>query len=293
MRCEGEDAGYEGFLPGVTFLREIANGRIPLRGQKIVVIGGGNVAIDCVRSSLRIGFEDVNLVYRRTENEMPADKAEIHDAREEGVKFHFLTQPIRILSEREKVTGLECLRMELGEPDESGRRRPLPVEGSNFVIQADAVVPAIGQFCVFDYIQDASGIRLSRWSTLIVDRWTLETSRAPLFGGGDCVSGPSTLIAAVAAGKNAARAIAAYIETGSCEPDDRDLLDGLIQELGVYNPDERMPVVGGEGRVGIGMLDPETRIHTFDEVEGPYTIAEAMREASRCLRCYRIGLVAL
>ena len=141
MRCEGEDAGYDGFMTGVDFLRLVALGENPLQGKKIVVIGGGNVAIDCVRTALRLGFTDVHLVYRRTEAEMPADEVEIRDAKEEKIKFNFLTQPIKILAENNKVTGLECLRMELGEPDDSGRRRPVSVEGSNFVIEADAVVP--------------------------------------------------------------------------------------------------------------------------------------------------------
>ncbi len=293
LGCEGEDEGSEGLLHGVLFLREVALGRVPLKGRRMVVIGGGNVAIDCVRSALRLGFEDVNLVYRRSEAEMPADKVEIHDAREEGIQFHFLSQPIRVLAANGRVTGLECLRMELGEPDASGRRRPVPLEGSNFVIQADAVVPAIGQFCVFDYVKPDSGIGLTRWSTLVVDKTTFHVGKGSYFGGGDCVFGPLTLIAALAAGKHAARFIAQYFEKGGCAPEDRDHLESLVSQLGVYDPGERMPILGGRSRIPLRMLDPQARVRSFQEVEESFSVPEAMKEASRCLRCYRIGLVAV
>ena len=293
MRCEGEDEGYEGYMAGVVFLREIANGRIPLHGNRIVVIGGGNVALDCVRSALRIGFKDVNLVYRRTEAEMPADEVEVRDARVEGVKFHFLTQPIKILAQAGKVVGLECLRMKLGEPDQSGRARPIPVEGSNFIIEADAVVAAIGQACVFDYLKPGQGVKLSKWNTLIVDRWTLRVDDTPLFGGGDCVSGPLTLIAALADGKRAARFIAQYLEKGHCSPEDQDYLEDLIDRLGVFDPHEKFPIPGGKKRVEMREVAPEIRLNSFEEVELGFSIPEALEEASRCLRCYRIGLVAL
>ena len=293
MRCEGEEAGYEGFMTGVEFLRKMALGEKTLEGKKIVVIGGGNVAIDCVRSALRLGFTDVNLVYRRTEAEMPADEVEIHDAKEEKVVFNFLTQPIKILAENNKVTGLECLRMELGEPDASGRRRPVPIEGSNFVIEAEAVVPAIGQVCDITYIDAALGIEKTRWNTIVVKNRTFQCGDKPVFSGGDCESGPFTLIAALAAGKKAARYIDQYLGTGACEPDDNENMEDLIEHMGVFRKDERMPILGGKDRMQLKMLDPETRIHTFDEVEEGFNAADALEEASRCLRCYRIGLVAL
>ena len=134
MSIEGEDREYQGFIPGLAYLREVNAGRDPYpQGKKVVVIGGGNVAIDCVRCSLRTEKEDIHLVYRRTRNEMPADDAEIHDAEEEQVQFHFLTAPVRILAEDAKVVGLECIKMELGEPDSSGRRRPVPIPGSRSI----------------------------------------------------------------------------------------------------------------------------------------------------------------
>ena len=293
MRCQGEDAGYEGFMTGVGFLREVAFGQKPLEGKKIVVIGGGNVAIDCVRSALRLGFIDVNLVYRRTEAEMPADSVEILEAKEEGVRFNFLTQPTKILAENSRVAGLECLRMKLGEPDDSGRRRPVPVEGSNFIIEADAVIPAIGQRCDLSYIQPELDVPFTRWNTVVASEQTFQVDDRPIFTGGDCFYGPLTLIAALASGKDGARFIAQYLEKGECEPENNDYMGGLIQDLGVFNPEERMPISGGRARVHPKILGPEIRTATFDEVEAGYDASQALIEASRCLRCYRIGLAEL
>ena len=258
-----------------------------------MVIGGGNVAIDCVRSALRLGFIDVNLVYRRSEVEMPADPVEILEAKEEEVRFNFLTQPIKVLAQNNRVTGLECLRMELGEPDDSGRRRPVPVEGSNFIIEADAVIPAIGQRCDLGYIQPELDIPFTRWNTVAASEQTFQVDDRPIFTGGDCFYGPLTLIAALASGKNGARFIAQYLERGGCRPENNDHMENLIQDLGVFDPDERMPISGGRARIHPAMLDPETRTATFDEVESGYNAAQALIEASRCLRCYRIGLAAL
>ena len=146
MGVEGEDKGYEGFITGVKYLLDVNMGKDPYpAGKKVVVVGGGNVAMDCVRSSFRIGKPDVNLVYRRTKAEMPADPVEIHDAEEEGVKFHYLCNPTRVIANEGKVIAVECIRMELGEPDKSGRRRPVPVPGSEFLIETDILIPAIGQ----------------------------------------------------------------------------------------------------------------------------------------------------
>lgn len=292
MRCEGEDAGYESFMTGIHFLREVAFGRRPIVGKKIAVIGGGNVAMDCVRCALRIGFEDVNLIYRRTEAEMPADPVEIEEAKEEGIKFHYLVQPIKVLAKDGKVSGLECLRMKLGEPDDSGRRRPIPIEGSNFVVECDAMVPAIGQVCVVDCVLP-EGPELTHWKTLVVDKMTFQSSLPNVFGGGDCITGPATLIAALAAGKNAARFIAHFLETGECKPEDADWMEKAIGELGVYDAKETMPFAGQTRRARQATLDPVIRTRSFDEVESGFSQAEALKEAARCLRCYRIGLAAV
>lgn len=147
MGIEGEKDGYEGVYPGgIDFLYEQAIGKdVEVKGKKIVVVGGGNTAIDCVRVALREGATDVNLIYRRSRAEMPAEDYEIADAIEEGINFHFLCNPTRVIAKDGKVVGCEAVRMELGEPDDSGRRRPQPIEGSEFVIDCDVIIPAIGQ----------------------------------------------------------------------------------------------------------------------------------------------------
>jgi formate dehydrogenase beta subunit len=292
MRCEGEDAGYRCFLTGVHFLSESARGRRPVEGEKLVVIGGGNVAMDCVRTARRLGFEDVNLLYRRTEAEMPADPQEIREAKEEGVKFHHLVAPVEIIAENDAVAGIKCLRMELGEPDSSGRRRPVAVEGSEFVIDCDVIIPAIGQVCVVDCVLPEEDV-ITSWKTLIVDQTTFQSGKQQIFGGGDCVTGPQTLIGALAAGKNAARFISQYLQQGECKPEIYDLLLSIISSEGVYDPEEIFPYPGITEREEPHVLDPETRINGFDEVEGCLTPSLARVEADRCLRCYRLLMSAV
>ena len=291
MRCEGEEAGYRCFMTGVDFLARVARGERPIEGDRLVVVGGGNVAMDCVRSARRLGFNEVNLLYRRTEAEMPADPQEVREAREEGVRFHYLVAPRRIISHNGRVSGLVCLRMELGEPDQSGRRRPVPVEGSEFVIDCDAIVPAVGQICVVDCVlPDSDG--LTPWHTLVVNRLTFQSGQQNIFGGGDCVTGPDTLIAALNAGKKAAGFIAQYLEKGSCSPSAADVLERLLDPGIVYDPEEEFPFPGGSLREEPAVLAPEERITGFEEVEGGFTSVQARREAARCLRCYRLAVAA-
>ena len=293
MRCEGEDAGYQNFMTGVEFLHRIADGEKPIQGKTILVIGGGNVAMDCVRSARRLGFSDVNLIYRRTRAEMPADPVEIEEADEEGVHFHYLVAPLKVHAQDGKVTGLECQRMELGEPDASGRRRPVVVEGSNFIIPCDAIVPAIGQVCVVDKVLPSDEVEISRWKTLPSDPITGVTSQPYIFSGGDCVNGPATLIAALAAGKNAARFIEQFLTTGRSGPEDGDYLERLISKLGVFYADEKMPYQDSLHKLHPPVLEPEVRLRSFDEMELKITAPEAIEEASRCLRCFRIGMAAI
>jgi formate dehydrogenase beta subunit len=292
MRCEGEDAGYECFMTGIHFLGEVARGRRPVEGRKLVVVGGGNVAMDCVRSALRIGFTDVNLLYRRTEAEMPADPQEIHEAKEEGVQFHYLVAPLRIVEEGGRVRSLECQRMTLGEPDKSGRRRPVPLEGSEFVIECDAIIPAVGQVCVVDCVLPEAE-DLTPWKTLVVDQMTFQSHKPTVFGGGDCVTGPSTLIAALAAGKKAAFHIAQYLEGGDVQPTAAEVLKAIVNQSGVLDRNEAWPFHDVTERFDPPVVDPEVRKTNFEEVEGCLTQAQATAEAYRCLRCYRIAVAAV
>ncbi|MBN1671799.1 MAG: NADPH-dependent glutamate synthase [Kiritimatiellae bacterium] len=186
-------------------------GTAPIRSRKVVVIGGGNVAMDSARTALRLGAQST-IVYRRSRKEMPARDEEIHHAEEEGVEFKLLTNPTRVLGdEHGRVTGLECLKMELGEPDESGRRRPVPVEGSEFLIEADTVVPALGNRPNPLIPQTTPGLKLTKWNTIEVDENTMATSMQGVFAGGDIVSGAATVILAMGQGKIAAKAMHEYL----------------------------------------------------------------------------------
>ncbi|MHB8773267.1 MAG: FAD-dependent oxidoreductase [Syntrophales bacterium] len=294
MGVEGEDKGYRGFIPGVRYLLDISQGRDPYpEGKKVVVVGGGNVAIDCVRSSFRIGKDDVNLVYRRTIKEMPADPVEIHDAEQEQVKFHYLCNPTRIIAENGKVVGVECIRMELGEPDASGRRRPVPVKGSEFVIETDILIPAIGQKVDLSFLEEQEGIKLTKWNTIDADGETFATSQQGVFSAGDCITGPDVLVKATGTGKRAAEKIDAYLRGEKPEATEEERFKALFGAIKVYDKKEKISLVGGVKRAHQPMLTPEERKKSFVEVEAAFRLNEAVGEAARCLRCYRIGMVAL
>jgi glutamate synthase (NADPH/NADH) small chain len=185
----------------------------PIRvGKKIAVIGGGNVAMDSARCSLRLDAEEVWIVYRRSREEMPARLEEIENAEEEGIEFMFLTVPVRFLGDEHGwVKGMECIRMRLGEPDESGRRRPVPIEGSEFTMDVDTVVIAIGQTPNPMIQRTTKGLKTTRKGTIIVNEKTARTSKTGVYAGGDVVSGAATVISAMGAGKKAARNIHKYI----------------------------------------------------------------------------------
>ncbi len=294
MGVEGEDKGYKGFIPGVYYLLEINLGRDPYpEGKRVVVVGGGNVAIDCVRSSFRIGKADVNLVYRRTKKEMPADHVEIHDAEEEGVKFHYLCNPVRIIEKEGKVVGMECIRMELGEPDESGRRRPVPIKGSEFFIEADIAIPAIGQAIDLSFLEEKDGVKTTKRSTIAIQEGTFLTSRPGIFSAGDCVTGPDVLVRAAGHGKRAAEKIDLFLRGMEVKESEEERLEGLVEKIKVYNKNEKIGISGGQKRATLNMLPPDSRKWIFDEVEEGFSIPVAQKEAERCLRCVRIGLFAV
>jgi glutamate synthase (NADPH/NADH) small chain len=183
-------------------------------GRNVAVLGGGNTAMDSVRTALRLGAENGYIVYRRSRAEMPARKDEIHHAEQEGVKFEFLVNPLRFIGTEDGwVKGMECIRMKLGEPDESGRRRPVPIEGSNFIMDVDTVIVAIGNSSNPLVPKTTPGLEINKWGNIIVDPETGLTSRKGVFAGGDIVTGGATVILAAGAGKKAARAIDAYLKT--------------------------------------------------------------------------------
>lgn len=181
-------------------------------GRKVAVIGGGNVAMDAARTALRLGAEESWIVYRRTEKEMPARHEEVENAKEEGIKFAFLTNPVRILADENGwVKGMECLRYELGEPDESGRRRPVPIPGSEFIMEVDTVVVAIGQAPNPLVPRTTRGLEIGKKGNIVADPATGATSKPGVFAGGDVVTGAATVILAMGAGRIAARSIHAYL----------------------------------------------------------------------------------
>ncbi|MDH4208621.1 MAG: NAD(P)-dependent oxidoreductase [Anaerolineae bacterium] len=208
MGIEGEN--LEGVIHVVDFLRKVNRGDKVEVGQRTAVIGGGSSAMDAVRTARRLGAEAF-IVYRRAREQMPADEAEIREAEDEGIVFNFLTNPTRILGEGGKMTGLECLRMELGEPDESGRRRPVPIEGSEFVIEADMMIQAVSQRPDLSWLDENSRFKTTRWNTFEVDADTNQTSVPGVFAAGDDVTGPATVVEAVADARRAAKGVLEYL----------------------------------------------------------------------------------
>ncbi|RUM89692.1 MAG: NAD(P)-dependent oxidoreductase [Thermodesulfatator sp.] len=205
----GED--LKGVMHGVDYLREVNLGTHLDLGRRVVVVGGGNVAIDVARTALRLGSEDVFILYRRTKKEMPASQAEIHHMEEEGVRVEFLAAPVAIHGQDGRLNKIECIRMELGEPDESGRRRPVPIEGSNFMIQADSIIAAISQNVDPTAVKGLD-IKKTPWGTFEVNQETLQTSIPWIFAGGDDVLGPQTVAKAAHQGRIAANSIMDFIE---------------------------------------------------------------------------------
>lgn len=218
LGIEGEELA--GVSHGVDYLRDINLGKEVKLGRHVVVVGGGNVAIDVARTALRTGSDQVFILYRRTKAEMPAARAEIHHLEEEGVKIEFLAAPVKIHGENGRVKQIECLRMQLGECDASGRCRPVVIEGSNFMIEADAIIAAISQDVDLGASQGLE-MATSRWGTYTVDEDTLQTSVPWIFAGGDAVLGPQTAAKAVYQGKVAAESIHRFIEG-------RDLKEGRV-----------------------------------------------------------------
>jgi heterodisulfide reductase subunit A len=214
LAVPGEDEYQgKGIIDCVTFLREQALGRLPKPKGKLIVIGGGNAAIDSARVGWRMGFDEVYILYRRTKKEMPANPWEIEAAEHEGVKLQYLAAPVEIVGDGQKVTGMKCIKMELGEPDASGRRRPVPKEGSEYLIEAETIVPAISQGTDLSLLPQDHQFRITRWGTFEVDPYSGQTNIPGIFAGGDVVSGPDIAIRAIAGGKKAALGIHEYLRS--------------------------------------------------------------------------------
>jgi len=269
-------------MDAVQFLKRVNINRDVEVKDTVVVVGGGNSAMDAARAALRSGAKTVKIVYRRTEAQMPADPEEILEAKEEGIEFQFLSTPRQVVSSDGKIIGLKCSKNELGPPDKSGRQRPVPVEGSDFTVQCDMIIPAIGQRPEIKGICTDTSIELTRWGTLKVNPLTMETSENGVFAAGDAVTGPATVIDAVAAGHKAVEAIDSFLKgtleqlkerlAGEEQPDPEDWLP--LPETPLTLP-----------RAGSDMLAPEIRKRSFEEVNMGLPEQSALQEAEKCINC--------
>ncbi|MCK9276206.1 MAG: FAD-dependent oxidoreductase [Syntrophales bacterium] len=281
MGISGEETRCEGLVDGVEFLRDMNLGKRIEPKKKVIVIGGGNVALDCARSCVRLGFEDVEIIYRRSRAEMPASIEEIKGAEEEGIKISFLAAPVSITVSDGCFRSAECCRMKLGEPDESGRRRPVPVKNSEYTIEADMIISAIGQSPAIPVVNASQELGLTSWGTIKADSATLATTVSGVYAGGDCVTGAATLIEALDAGNRAAESIDAYL-AGRDRSDDLSFSGVDVTKI---RTDGYVPKEPAEK---VDFLDIGKRTSNFEEVEGGFSVSEAINEAKRCLRCYRV-----
>jgi len=275
MGIPGEDT--PGVLHALDFLRQVNFGTKVRLGSKVAVVGGGNAAVDAARVARRLGVNEITVIYRRSRAEMPAIPSEIEEMEREGIKIQFLAAPVKVLSKDDRVTGIQCIRMELGAPDASGRRRPMPIKGSEFTINVDNVIIAIGQ--AVDKATLPEGLAYTSWGTLSVDPVSLQTNIDGVFAGGDVVSGPADVIAAIAAGKKAARSIDKYLKGEKMDREEGKRVEKLSEEE-IVRIKERF---GSQSRAKGSKLQPEARVSGFEEVEQVYSVDEAQNEAGRCL----------
>ncbi len=294
MRTPGEDS--EGCYTGIDFLTRFAahqqSGK-PVKdfpiGEKCVVVGGGNTAIDCVRTLVRLGAKEVSLIYRRGRSEMPANMVEIEAAEHEGVNFNYLSNPVRaIADESGKIVQIEYIKMELGEPDASGRRRPVPIEGSETLLDVDMMVSAIGQGPDVSFIESenlSDELAVTRWNTIDANPEILQASIPYIFAGGDAYTGASLVVEAIGGGRRAARAIHQYLteeETVSEVPNSlrkKHIPESLF---------ESVPGVVKSKRTPMPELPVNERIKSFVEADLVISEEDAKRESARCLSCCRL-----
>ncbi len=290
MRVQNERT--EGVLSGIEFLKNFGLRRAPKLSGHVVVVGGGNTAIDCARTALRVGAEKVTILYRRTRNEMPANEIEIVEAGHEGVAMEFLAAPVKVLQQDGRVSGLECIRMELGEPDASGRRSPKPLRGSEHVVECRFVIAAIGQNTtvaeltagkVPHFLPPGEMLNLTRWKTIQVNEQTYETSVEGVFSGGDVVTGAATAIEAIAAGRKAAHAIEAYLTGGKAEPEPWEFFSRRDTFGKVTMAD--LPTRQASSQRPMPLISLEERRNSFTEVETGYALEDVIAESHRCLEC--------
>ena len=269
----------KGVLHGITYMKDINLENQKKVPSRVAVVGGGFTAIDCARSSLRLGAREVFIIYRRTLKEMPAGELEVSMAEEEAIKILYLTSPIKILGDvGSNVKAIECIKNKLGEPDASGRRRPEPITGSEFTLPVDMVIAAIGQAPDASFMTEKSGIEFTKWGTVIVDPESFTTSKEGVFAGGDFITGPRNAIEVIGDGRKAARAIDKYLSGGK-------------ERRFVYTLMEKDPVRKVSGYEAIPRQEQDSvemgeRWEIEKEVELGFSKENAAKEADRCLLCH-------
>lgn len=280
LNIPGEDA--KGVLTGMKVLSSINLGKKIEIGKRVGVIGGGNSAVDAARIVLRTGMpESITIFYRRTIAEMPAFKEEVNAALEEGIKIDFLTAPKKVFAENGKLKKCEFIRMKLGGVDETGRRRPVPVEGSEFTVELDTLIIAISEQPDTSFIKKGSGLETSRWGTVLVNKETFVTDRKGIFAGGDVVTGPNTVVDAVASGKVAAESIDKFLTGREIKREYKVTRPSMYIEPLELSEEELLEAK----RPLMPHLSPKERKSNFKEVQGGQTQEAAVKEAKRCLRC--------
>ena len=279
-RCKGIELSR--IYAAVDFLKQVCRGQRPYIGENVVVIGAGHTALDASRTALRLGSRKVTILYRRTVEEMPVERAELEEAIEEGVTVRYLAAPCEFVgNENGNVKKVRCKEMELGELDMSGRRSPVPIENSEFELNADTVISAIGYMPEEETLK-TTGISVKEQSRVIVNE-TYSTNIKNVFACGDVVSGPSTLIGAIASGKKTAKAVHCYFR-GIPEESEIYYGSGMLNE-------NMVKLIPKESRQKMPTLPVEKRINSFEEVELGFTWEQAVKEASRCLKCGTSELV--
>jgi NADH-quinone oxidoreductase subunit F len=280
MKIPSEEA--EGVIQALELLKDANLGKETKLGKRVGIIGGGNAAIDAARVAVRNNnTEKVSILYRRTRKEMPAYEEEIESAIEEGINIQFLVLPVKVLTDTGKVTGVECVRMRLGEEDESGRKRPIPIEGSEFSVKLDTLLLAIGERPDVSFITENDKLKVSKWETIIADKENLSTSQEGVFAGGDIFTGPSTVVEAIAAGKKAAESIEKYLEKKSLEREYKLNRPSVYVESIQLTEQE----IEEASRPEMPRLSVKERQKNFKEVNLGFSTETAIKEAKRCLRC--------
>ncbi len=292
LGIRNEDPTLEGYASGVDFLlkvhKRVEYGEPFEVAGDVIVVGGGNVAMDCVRSARRMGAKSVHLVYRRTVEDMPAEDDEIVAAEHEGIIFHCLTNPSGLVVENGKVIGVELVQMRQTELDARGRRSVEAIPGTESIMNCDLLVAAIGQQVAKNVLSPEAGIALDRWNCITVNPDTLETSRRGVFAGGDCVLGPLTLVNALDHGERAAASIRQYLLDGEIIVRPERRMQNLLAKNKLFAGEclKTMPV--HQEPASVPELEASERIKSFDEVDRVISKETAYAEANRCLRCYRL-----